>query len=332
MEQPERRQRHGDGPDPGAEAIAAFEKLFHRVVLETWQLRLRSPEVRRAMGDLYERVEDVARLRDSHGPEWAHTRVRELGLITRKELMSIESTYSRYNALSAVVLTFGGPEYRAIRRAGDVLRPAGRLKAENWPPSNEALLAKAKELGAAPGPELENEALLFREQEYTRMVLHAEARRRTRARLLFLLVPFMLGLVMAFAWLLADAAQSGAGSGTRVALAAVAGALGATLSGLFRVRDLLTGLSEVRAFRAVIFVQPLVGAAFGLFLAAILSAGIAGIQLPSGEDQAATLAVFGFLAGFSEPFALGIVQRAAGAAESQTNPETAASGAPPSSP
>ena len=132
-----------------------------------------------------------------------------------------------------------------------------------------------------------------------------------------MLVPVMLALVIAFAWLLVDATQPGSGPGARAALAAVAGALGATLSGLFQVRDLLTRLSEVRAFRAVIYVQPLVGAAFGLFLAAALTAGIAGIELPSGEDGAAALAVFGFVAGFSEPFALGIVQKVTGGTDDQ---------------
>ena len=82
---------------------------------------------------------------------------------------------------------------------------------------------------------------------HTRRILDEHARRRTRARLLFMLVPVMLALVIAFAWLLVDATEPGSGPGARAALAAVAGALGATLSGLFQVRDLLTRLSEARA-------------------------------------------------------------------------------------
>ena len=45
-----------------------------------------------------------------------------LGSITEKDLKSIESTYSTFNALFEVTLEFGSPEYRAIRRAGEALR------------------------------------------------------------------------------------------------------------------------------------------------------------------------------------------------------------------
>jgi hypothetical protein len=95
-------------------------------------------------------------------------------------------------------------------------------------------------------------------------------------------------------------------------LAGTAGALGATLSGVLRLRDLRAGLVALRSLKSVMVIQPLVGAAFALLVALILDTGFAGIELPTDSDRkAAALAIFGFIAGFSEPFALGIVNKVA---------------------
>lgn len=84
------------------------------------------------------------------------------------------------------------------------------------------------------------------------------------------------------------------------------------MSGTLRLRDLRAGLGALRSFKSVLVIQPLIGAAFALLVALILDAGLAGIELPTDNDQrSATLAIFGFVAGYSEPFALGIVNKMA---------------------
>lgn len=80
----------------------------------------------------------------------------------------------------------------------------------------------------------------------------------------------------------------------------------------FRLRDLLQGLGEVRAFGAATVIQSLAGAAFGMLLGIVMDAGVLGIQAPAGGNRAAVFAVFGFIGGFSEPFALGVIDKAVG--------------------
>jgi len=63
-------------------------------------------------------------------------------------------------------------------------------------------------------------------------------------------------------------------------------------------------------------VQPLIGAAAGLFLFLLIESRVVG--LPGTTDKTDwwfVLATYGFIAGFSEPFLLGTVRRVAGTAE-----------------
>jgi hypothetical protein len=93
-------------------------------------------------------------------------------------------------------------------------------------------------------------------------------------------------------------------------VAASAGALGATLSGTFRVRDRLIELDDLRSFWPAMRVQPLIGATAGLVTLFVLETGA--VELGAKQTASwAALALFTFVAGFSEPFFLGLVQRVA---------------------
>lgn len=95
-----------------------------------------------------------------------------------------------------------------------------------------------------------------------------------------------------------------------ILLTACAGALGSTLSGVFKVRDHLVGLDELRGFWPAMRVQPIVGACAGLFVFLILDSHA--IQLSAGSSETwSGRGVLAFVAGFSEPFFLGIVQKVA---------------------
>jgi hypothetical protein len=95
-----------------------------------------------------------------------------------------------------------------------------------------------------------------------------------------------------------------------ILLTACAGALGSTLSGVFKVRDHLVRLDELRGFWPAMRVQPIVGACAGLFVFLILDSHA--IELGAGSSATwSGRGVLAFVAGFSEPFFLGIVQRVA---------------------
>lgn len=94
------------------------------------------------------------------------------------------------------------------------------------------------------------------------------------------------------------------------ALAACAGALGSTLSGVLRLRDQLNRLDELRGFWPAMRVQPLVGASAGALVFMLLSSKAVSIG-SLRPDAWSSPGLLGFVAGFSEPFFLGLVQRVA---------------------
>jgi hypothetical protein len=100
-----------------------------------------------------------------------------------------------------------------------------------------------------------------------------------------------------------------------VLLTAFAGAVGATVSGTYKLRDELVRGSELREFSPAIVVQPLLGAAAALFVLLILESGM--VEFAGTEDWAKR-GVVGFIAGFSEPFFLGVVRRVAGGSDEAT--------------
>jgi hypothetical protein len=108
-----------------------------------------------------------------------------------------------------------------------------------------------------------------------------------------------------------------------VLLTAFAGAVGATVSGTYKLRDELVRGSELREFSPAIVVQPLLGAAAALFVLLVLESGM--VDFAGAEGWAKRGAV-GFVAGFSEPFFLGVVQRVAGGSDEATTTRDRPSG------
>lgn len=98
-----------------------------------------------------------------------------------------------------------------------------------------------------------------------------------------------------------------------VALVAASGAVGGTLSGMFKLRDQVDRIADIRALAWAPVVQPLIGAATGLVMLLVL---ISGFLPDEGRDTEtwAKYGIIGFVAGFSEPFFLGVVGKIAGTA------------------
>jgi len=155
--------------------------------------------------------------------------------------------------------------------------------------------------------------------------------RRTRAavkdlylrHLAVVMVPFLLGLG-AIACISTTTSPASHSVWRSFVVAALAGALGSTLSGVLKLRDQLLRQDELRAFKPAMLVQPLVGASAGA-LVFLLLAGRA-ISVGSLDPVAwPSPGLLGFVAGFSEPFFVGLVDRVAGAsraAAAQTQPAT----------
>ncbi len=76
--------------------------------------------------------------------------------------------------------------------------------------------------------------------------MERRARAAQKCRYLTLLIPILFALQVALAAAIYEV--GGTGIWKRILLAASAGALGATLSGILRVRDRLVELDDVRSF------------------------------------------------------------------------------------
>ena len=126
-------------------------------------------------------------------------------------------------------------------------------------------------------------------------------------RLTLVLGPFLLGLGT-----IALVSTTHSHSVWRAfAVAALAGALGSTLSGVLRLRDQFLRMDELRAFQPAMIVQPLVGASAGALVFLLLASRA--FSFGSLDPEAwPSPGVLGFAAGFSEPFFLGLVDRVAG--------------------
>ena len=144
----------------------------------------------------------------------------------------------------------------------------------------------------------------------TRQSLYSLTRARsgTKATRLLWLAPVMAGLAVALI-IVVDLAADDA-SWRSGLLVAVAGALGATLSGALKLRDQLPRIASLRTFWYAFALQMPIGAVAGLFLWIVLESGL--VEIGGQGDDWAVEAAAAFAAGFSEPFVLKTVERITG--------------------
>lgn len=107
-------------------------------------------------------------------------------------------------------------------------------------------------------------------------------------------------------------------SSDQMLISLVSGALGATISRALQIRDLGT-ISEIKEVWTSSLAQILIGAALASIVLIILSTGL--IDILGIGDSAFTIPdifLVGFLVGFSEPLAIGILDRISGKAGSSS--------------
>ena len=284
-----------------------------------WDQRRTSPELAKALS-LVQRYASEARDLLELDSEQAPLRTDEVERRFRDFLnegvgkLSIDSAWELANQLKSELLFLGDVSYVWTQLEYEAQRDKKPNKWHRWsdhltPGKLEALIQARDSRPIDRQTHLEAVRSLRKLYE-----LRAEAgmERRARAaqkcRYLTLLIPILFTLQVALAAAIYEVAADGVWK--QIVLAGSAGALGATLSGTLRVRDRLVALDDLRSFWPAMRVQPLIGATAGLFtLLALESHAIK----PGGAEQTpwAAYALLTFVAGFSEPFFLGLVQKIA---------------------
>ncbi|WNG44015.1 hypothetical protein F0U60_07835 [Archangium minus] len=165
------------------------------------------------------------------------------------------------------------------------------------------------------------EVLASRYRAWIESFRHARALARLRARY-FLLLLLVLSIVLSLSVLALLGVGAASLSAPRQSLfvALATGALGAVLSGVYRLRDRVKSIRDLHSSWATYLIQPFIGATAGLLLFVVLRSG----YVKFGNFEPARLhfvhyAVLGFVAGFAEPFLLGIVGRISHLGEEREN-------------
>jgi uncharacterized membrane protein len=136
--------------------------------------------------------------------------------------------------------------------------------------------------------------------------------RRARSDYLDRLSIIMIPLVLLLVVMIALAAKFPHTVIVVLLLTAFAGAVGSILGGVLRFRD-LSDLKNIRDLTIGTLAQPFIGAVAALFIFLLLESHILGLPgiSATGSPSWQALGVYGFVAGFSEPFFLGILRRIA---------------------
>jgi hypothetical protein len=270
---------------------------------------LRSPEFRKNLDRLYTAIRDTQRLRHAGLLE----REQE-DMLRRLLLFADEPTTLNSDALGLLLegvdqlLVEAGDE-QLIEALLEIEYERDRYEGGGPIPTWSTIHGEERPTDIEDAKRRLSTLLRARHALYTLR----RAREGTRATRLVWLGPILLLLVVAFivlaSWVGDDT------SWKEGALAAVAGAAGATLAAGRKVREALPRMGDLRTFWYAFVLQLAVGAVAGVVLWAVLESGFVEFGV-SGEGWA-VVATLAFAGGFSEPFLLKTVERITGASEEE---------------
>jgi hypothetical protein len=301
----------------------------------SWR-RVGNPEFRKVMESLPEATAEISRLlrnrSESDAPldDPTATRLEEL-LSTDPRNLQLDGAWQLLEGLQQMLLTLGGSDPAYVRtlldieaalesREGDWEEPWpyygwGRVRwRDAFSPDELSSLRAALQDGTSV-PDREIARAIEHLNVIFRMRIENGRKRRTRLDLRnhFLFYSFLLltllvaGLLTLTVW-----GSDGDVPWSLALLVAAAGAVGGTVSGVFKLRGLIR-ISEFMLLGMGLAVQPLLGAAAALFVLFVLASGVVEVPGVDSSDLSwAGLASYAFIAGFSEPFWLGVVRRMAG--------------------
>jgi hypothetical protein len=278
---------------------------------------LRNPELRKNLDRLQTAIRDVQRLRRT-GPlaqEHEDALVALLLSDKRPETYNADSLGLLLESVDQLIVEAGDAKLVSslleIEYARDASEGGGDIP--TWSTLFRDRVAASEE--PADGRDL-SETELAEARRRLSMLLRARhsvyalrrARSTTKAVRLLWLTPALTALVVALV-VLAGWVADDAGWGDAL-LAAVAGAVGATLGAAYKLRDTLPRLGDLRTFWYTFPLQIPLGAVAGLFLWIVLESGLVDV---AGSSDWAVATALAFAAGFSEPFLLKTVERIVGA-------------------
>jgi hypothetical protein len=145
--------------------------------------------------------------------------------------------------------------------------------------------------------------------------------------LLQLLVPAAVLLVLAFSLNSSSRHVEWLENAVRIALVIMVGGLGSALSGTRRILGAPLPRGELDRFQAAFRTQVLVGGTLGLVALLLFEVGsLPTFQAIRGFPDVVPVVIYAFLAGFSEPFVLGVVQGLIGARSTPPSPSRQSNG------
>jgi hypothetical protein len=320
-----RRRRRAEGAEPSLDELLSPERWRPR----GWWT---GAEHAKALGFVQQAVTDARhflRVVAKDAPAQLEVIEKELRGMLAPRCTTIDTAWDLYNGLRQQIVRMADAPYLLMLLEHEKIRNTAEGKWHRWddhfaPKSLDGLIRRfRRNPDEAVHAEVVNRlAYLYK--------CRAEAGRERRARaaekcrFMTMLAPLLLVLIAAVS-ISADLVSRNEVIWREILLAASAGALGSVLAGTLKLRDRLVELDDLRAFGATLRVQPLVGATMGIVVVVVLQGDL--IRL--GGDQVSewpSRAVFAFLAGFSEPFFLRVVDRLA------VIPDKAAAPAQPSAP
>jgi hypothetical protein len=291
-----------------------------------WFRKTSQPELRKALEEIQTYVAEARSLRSrpqaSSHPYERKAVEEQLEDLLRVDVqaLKIDGAWELANHLKRTLLMLGDANYISALLEREAANKA--RERDKWGDHlREAELTELCERcrtgrfdAKAHARAIDRLSLLYRERAETGRALRAIAAQK--CRYLKMLMPLLTACLAGLALSLSLGADT---MWHAIVVVTAAGALGATLSGVRTVRDNLGELRDLRSFGGTMMIQPLVGATSGLLLFLLAQAGALPID---GMDtgSAGTLGLLAFIAGFSEPFVLGLVQRIAVISDKQPAP------------
>jgi len=315
------------------EPLAAAPDLTELLAPARWApLRRVDPELRKALGVIQTRLSETRRLlglSKSDVTLRTNAAVRELTSLVQRDpgTLDIDGAWELAGALKRLNLRFGDREFLTSRLEYEQRRASAVGQWHGWNTHFDAQelvdLADAFKQRHATAADhsraVDRLTFLYLQRE------EAGRDRRARAALkrLYLTRLFFALFVLLAGFGVAVNVQTHWKVWEIVLLTVCAGGLGSTLSGVFKVRDQLVQLDELRSFWPAMRVQPLIGACGGLILFLVLTTHA--ISLGAVSNGWSGRGLIAFAAGFSEPFFLGIVERVAVVPDKPTGHEAESS-------
>ena len=322
----------------------------------------REVERRSVLGELLDHLATMSRLLPAHGAINSALEQRVCGSLERvehllptdtKASLDRETARELPNELRCMLLELAADagrmdylqarldeEERREQLGTSTLRWSDLLDPDELPLLRDALAQPGSSAEAGPDRTARRAVELLATLYQARNRAEREQRAHDRVRdarlqwvtrwLLLLLVPAAALLVAAFS-LAASSRQAGwLQDAVRIALVLIVGGLGSALSGTRRLLGVPLLRGQLDRFQAAFRAQVLVGSTLGLVALLLYEVGsLPTFQASSVVSDVVPVAIYAFLAGFSEPFVLGVVQGLIGGRGTPPSPSRPSEGPDP---